>query len=90
RVVEVTGITLPATAVFDHPTPTALAEFLAGQLAEPAGEAVVVRGGQQIAARGASDHEDPIVIVGMACRYPGDTRSPEDLWRLVADGTDAI
>ncbi|KOV05698.1 hypothetical protein ADK91_15230, partial [Streptomyces sp. XY511] len=33
RVVEVTGITLPATAVFDHPTPTALAEFLAGQLA---------------------------------------------------------
>ncbi|MFF8265030.1 SDR family NAD(P)-dependent oxidoreductase, partial [Streptomyces virginiae] len=90
RVVAVSGITLPATAVFDHPTPTALAEFLAGELARPAGEGVVVRTGQQVAARGASDHEDPIVIVGMACRYPGDTRSPEDLWRLVAEGTDAI
>ncbi|MCI3930497.1 thioester reductase domain-containing protein [Streptomyces sp. AN091965] len=33
---------------------------------------------------------EPIAIVGMGCRYPGDVTTPDDLWRLAADGVDAI
>ncbi|HET9620681.1 MAG TPA: beta-ketoacyl synthase N-terminal-like domain-containing protein, partial [Kofleriaceae bacterium] len=75
---------LPATLVFDYPSPGALARFLARQLA--AGEAP--RAPAPIAAPRTDD--DPIVIVGMACRFPGGVASPEDLWQLVVDERDVI
>ncbi len=34
--------------------------------------------------------QEPIAIVSMSCRYPGGVRTPEELWQLVSEGTDAL
>ncbi|UUY52495.1 SDR family NAD(P)-dependent oxidoreductase (plasmid) [Streptomyces yangpuensis] len=81
---EDTGLRLPATLVFDYPTPAELAAFLLDEVTGQDTDAPLVRTGS------ASDTDDPIVIVGMACRYPGGVETPEDLWRLVEDGVDAV
>ncbi|MEV0589365.1 type I polyketide synthase, partial [Nonomuraea sp. NPDC050310] len=86
QVNSATGLRLPVTVVFDHPTPVALAAHIAAQFAETAAPAAPVA--RTASAPGAG--EDPIVIIGMACRFPGGVRSPEDLWRLVAGEVDAI
>ncbi|MEU6721830.1 beta-ketoacyl synthase N-terminal-like domain-containing protein [Nonomuraea sp. NPDC046802] len=78
-----TGLRLPATLVFDYPTAQAVAEYVLGQLA---GRVRVARPAP--VSRVVAD--DPIAIVGMACRYPGDVRSPQDLWQLLMDGREGI
>ncbi|GAA2353437.1 hypothetical protein GCM10010376_90570 [Streptomyces violaceusniger] len=92
RLGTATGLRLPVTAVFDHPTPAALvAELL--RLLAPDGEATAARPAVPApAARAATtaEDDDPIAIVGMSCRFPGGVRSPEELWRLLAEGRDAI
>ncbi|MET8146712.1 type I polyketide synthase, partial [Sphaerisporangium sp. NPDC005288] len=77
------GVALPATLVFDHPTVTALAAFLADRSGAKPESAPAARTAPAIEA-------DPIAIVGLACRYPGGVDSPEDLWRLVTEGGDAV
>jgi acyl transferase domain-containing protein/D-arabinose 1-dehydrogenase-like Zn-dependent alcohol dehydrogenase/acyl carrier protein len=83
RLSAATGLRLPATLVFDYPNSAALAEHL---LSESDGVRI------ESVARTAPGMplDEQVAIVGMSCRYPGGVHSPEGLWRLVADGVDAI
>ncbi|MET8981427.1 type I polyketide synthase [Streptomyces sp. NPDC004539] len=83
RLGRLTGLTLPVTVVFEYPTIGELAAHLHESLTADGSRAPAV-----VARRAVDD--DPVVVVGMGCRYPGGVASPEDLWRLVTDGTDAI
>ncbi|MGW4502896.1 type I polyketide synthase, partial [Micromonospora sp. NPDC004336] len=84
RLGAATGLRLPATLAFDHPTPARLADHLFQQLGPATGAGPTVR------TVGTGDADEPIAIIGMACRYPGGVATPEQLWRLVASGADAI
>ncbi len=84
-IAETTGLRLPVTLVFDHPTATALADRLHQDLF---GAVPAVREAAPAAVAAADD--DPVVIVSMSCRYPGGAHSPEDLWRLLVRGGDAV
>ncbi|MGR3939495.1 type I polyketide synthase, partial [Streptomyces sp. BRA346] len=83
---SVTGLRLPATLIFDYPDPQVLARYLRTELVgdEPAEVHTPV----PVSATATDD--DPIVIVGMSCRYPGGVTTPEELWQLVTGATDAI
>ncbi|WP_452672833.1 SDR family NAD(P)-dependent oxidoreductase [Streptomyces abikoensis] len=86
RLTTATGLRLTATLIFDYPTPAALASHLMAELLdqhEAGGAAGAPATTPDVA-------DDPIAIVGMACRMPGGVRSPEDLWRMLAEGRDGI
>ncbi|MFK0246499.1 SDR family NAD(P)-dependent oxidoreductase [Amycolatopsis azurea] len=76
-----TGLDLPVTLAYDHPGPEALADFLDECLfgAEAAD-----------AAAGEAASGEPIVIVGIGCRFPGGADSPAALWSLVDEGRDVV
>ena len=85
RLAAATGLRLPATLLFDYPTPRALAHRLQGDLV---GQMPAARCGEPGLVPSAED--EPIAIVAMSCRYPGGADTPEALWDLLQRGGDAI
>ncbi|WP_107065699.1 type I polyketide synthase [Streptomyces aureus] len=85
------GARLPATLLFDHPTAARLSAHLLD---------TALAGGDRTSRRGAPDPrprrdhaataDEPLALVAMACRLPGGVDDPESLWRLVAEGRDAV
>ncbi|MGW4968364.1 type I polyketide synthase, partial [Nonomuraea sp. NPDC004186] len=87
RLSRAAGMKLPATLVFDHPTPTALATHL---LQRVTGNGTAVAAEPVRAASASAGIGEPIAIVSMGCRYPGGVNSPEDLWEMLVQGRSGI
>jgi acyl transferase domain-containing protein/acyl carrier protein len=77
-----TGLRLPATLVFDYPSPGVLTRYLCERLWK--------RPGTVTAVPAAAAADDPVAIVAMSCRFPGGVDTPEAFWQLLADGVDAV
>ncbi|WP_305127000.1 acyl carrier protein, partial [Streptomyces odontomachi] len=85
RLTAAVGRPLPASLVFDQPTVRELARYVLTELTDGTDPATTSG-----TPAGAAVLDEPLAIVGMACRFPGGVEGPDDLWRLVADGRDAI
>ncbi|MGV9316254.1 type I polyketide synthase [Streptomyces sp. NPDC003691] len=84
RLAADTGLTLPTTLVFDRPTPTAVARFVDDLLI---GRDTAVTG--PVTATTATG-DDPIAVVAVGCRFPGGVSGPEEYWKLLTEGRDAV
>ncbi|MEV6823842.1 type I polyketide synthase [Amycolatopsis sp. NPDC051102] len=80
RITALTGVPVPHSLIYDFPTPGAVIAELTRL-----GSAHRAESPRPVPAPSG----EPIAVVAMACRFPGGVRSPEDLWRLVADRVDA-
>ncbi|GLY49803.1 hypothetical protein Lesp01_34590 [Lentzea sp. NBRC 102530] len=85
RISAATGLRQPATLVFDHPTPAEVARHLVRQVT---GEQTGNVPADEVT--GTRDAADPVVVVGMGCRFPGGVTGPDALWDLLADGGEVV
>ncbi|EWM18242.1 modular polyketide synthase [Kutzneria sp. 744] len=78
------GRKLPTSLLYDYPSPQRLVEALRTS-GEPAQVAP-----QRVPAPAQAPGSDPVAVIAMGCRYPGGANSPEEFWRLIASGADAV
>ena len=80
------GRQLPVTLAMDHPRLADAAEYLLGRRARPRAHQAPAQPDAVATVRIANE---PIAIVGLACRFPG-ARDAEAFWDVLSGGVDVI
>ncbi len=81
RLAALTGLRLPDTVGWDYGSPSRLAQYLEAELSGRH---------RRVAPPSSAKVDDPVVVVGMGCRFPGGVDSPHGLWDVVAGGRDVV
>jgi 4-hydroxyphenylalkanoate synthase len=81
RLAAVTGLRLPDTVGWDYGSVSGLAQYLDAELSER---------DSRVAPRPPAKVDEPVVVVGIGCRFPGGVVSPQGLWEMVAQGRDVV
>ena len=79
---ELLGRPVDPVEFWQHPNINALLDFLTGS------PAVITTASPGFAESRALD--EPIAVIGLGCRFPGDISSPEELWRFLSAGRSAV
>ena len=81
RLAAVTGLRLRDTVGWDYGSVTGLAQHLEAELSGSA---------RPVPLPSPAKADEPVVVVGMGCRFPGGVDSPRGLWEVVAEGRDVV
>ncbi|MFI6173886.1 SDR family NAD(P)-dependent oxidoreductase, partial [Nocardia sp. NPDC051052] len=87
RLNTATGLRLPVTLIFDYPSTLVVARYVLDELRGNETDTAALPVAPVPISVG---RPDPIVIVGMGCRFPGGVSSPDALWRLLIEERDAV
>ncbi|ONI80081.1 hypothetical protein ALI22I_42380 [Saccharothrix sp. ALI-22-I] len=88
---EVTGLDLPVSALWQHPTVARLARHLSDRTSGASDQTEVpVRSGLSAPGPDRADAGEAIAVIGLGCRLPGGVHGPDEFWSLLRDGRDAV
>ncbi|MFJ5130901.1 type I polyketide synthase [Streptomyces sp. NPDC088555] len=82
RVQKRTGVITPKTLIFDHPSLASATRWLLGELAPALADTP--------AAVAARHTDEPLAVVGVGLRMPGDAHDLDSLWDVLAEGRDTV